>query len=112
IYSFYIFGPLQELGTIIGTYREAEASLANFENLMQTPKEPAAEHPKSIGSVEKLSFKDVSFKYQSGKENALQNISYDVSRGETIAFVGPSGSGKTSLVKLLVGLYLPTEGEI
>ncbi|MBP6884133.1 MAG: ABC transporter ATP-binding protein [Candidatus Pacebacteria bacterium] len=112
IYSFYIFNPLQEIGNVIGTYREAEASLANFEKLMNTPKERVVESPKSIGQLETLSFKNVSFKYNSGTDNALQSISYDVARGQTVAFVGPSGSGKTSLVKLLVGLYLPSEGEI
>jgi ABC-type multidrug transport system fused ATPase/permease subunit len=39
----------------------------------------------------------------------LNNISFDVKNGETIAFVGPSGSGKSTLVKLLVGLYRPQE---
>ncbi len=112
VYSFYVFGPLQELGSVIATYREAEASLVNFEKLMNTPKEYEAEHPASIGAVETLSFKDVSFGYKSAQGLALEGISYTVSRGETVAFVGPSGSGKTSLVKLLVGLYAPTSGSI
>jgi ATP-binding cassette subfamily B protein len=112
IYSFYIFNPLQEIGNVIGTYREAEASLANFQKIMETPKERVVENPTSIGAIEKLSFKNVTFKYNSSKDSALQNISYETKRGQTIAFVGPSGSGKTSLVKLLVGLYLPSEGEI
>src|SRR5437868_10381314 len=50
--------------------------------------------------------------HQSANTPALTDISFDVKRGETIAFVGPSGAGKTTLVKLLVGLYLPKEGEI
>ncbi|MBP6060683.1 MAG: ABC transporter ATP-binding protein [Candidatus Pacebacteria bacterium] len=112
VYSFFVFGPLQEIGNVIGTYREAEASLINFEKLMSMPKEKFAENPKNIGMVEKLAFKNVSFKYKSSDNNALSNISCEVTRGGTIAFVGPSGSGKTSLVKLLVGLYMPTAGEI
>ncbi len=112
VYSFFIFTPLQEMGNVIGIYREAEASLANFQKLMGTPREAVHLNPKSIGAVEKLSFKNVSFKYESSREDALFDISYSVTRGKTIAFVGPSGSGKTSLVKLLVGLYLPTKGEI
>lgn len=111
-YSFFIFGPLQEIGNVVGIYREAEASLANFEKLMSTPKEVIVENPKSIGKVENLSFADVSFGYKDGRELALENISYRVEAGKTIAFVGPSGSGKTSLVKLLVGLYMPTKGNI
>ncbi len=42
----------------------------------------------------------------------MQDISFTVQRGETIAFVGPSGSGKTTLIKLLVGLYPPVEGQV
>lgn len=111
-YSFYIFNPLQELGNVIGTYREAEASLYNFSTLMNTPKEKEAKDPQDIGQVESLNFQDVSFQYGSSSDAALSNISYKVLRGQTIAFVGPSGSGKTSLVKLLVGLYTPTSGEV
>lgn len=111
-YSFFIFNPLQDIGNIVGTYREAEASFANFQKLIDTPKEPVDPNPKAIGSIEKLSFKDVSFSYGNNVDKALENISYDVKVGETVAFVGPSGSGKTSLVKLLVGLYTPTKGEV
>lgn len=112
VYSFFVFGPLQEMGTVIATYREAEASLANFEALLKAPLELEAQNPTSLTAVEKLEFKDVSFGYKSGKIAALEHISYGVTRGETVAFVGPSGSGKTSLVKLLVGLYVPTTGVI
>lgn len=112
IYSFFIFNPLQEIGNVIGVYREAEASLSNFQKLIQTPKEATISNPKHVGVIEKLAFKDVYFKYASGTDDALSRISYEISKGKTVAFVGPSGSGKTSLVKLLVGLYLPTKGEI
>jgi ATP-binding cassette subfamily B protein len=112
IYSFFVFGPLQELGNVIGTYREAQASMANFEKLMATPKEKIVIDPKNVPQIEKLSFNNVSFGYNDGKDLALENISYEISTGKTIAFVGPSGSGKTSMVKLLVGLYTPTVGEV
>jgi len=111
-YSFYIFNPLQELGNVIGTYRETEASLANFEKLMATEKEPQVSNSQSIGKVDELSFQNVSFGYHEANERALENISFDVSAGSTVAFVGPSGSGKTSLVKLIVGLYTPTAGTV
>jgi ATP-binding cassette subfamily B protein len=51
-------------------------------------------------------------KHQSAKQNALDNIDFKLGKGETIAFVGPSGSGKSTMVKLLVGLYLPTDGDV
>jgi len=112
IYSFWLFFPLAQISTFMATYRQAEASLANYSSLMSTPSEPKATSPQSIGQVESLEFENVSFGYKSSTTQSLSDISYKVSRGETIAFVGPSGSGKTSLVKLLVGLYEPTAGTI
>ncbi len=112
IFSFFVFGPLQEIGNIILSYREAEASLNNFEHLMQKPGEIRPVHPKSVGNIESLAFKHVSFKHQTAQYKALDNISFDVRKGETIAFVGPSGAGKSTLVKLLVGLYRPQQGDI
>lgn len=112
IYSFFIFGPLQELGNVINVYREAEVSLNNFEVIMNTPKEPRPLAPVALTSIKTLQFDDVSFKHQSANKRALENISFKTKLGETIAFVGPSGSGKTTLVKLLVGLYPPQSGKI
>ncbi len=111
-YSFFIFGPLQEIGNIILSYREAEASLNNFHNLMMKPSEPKPIAPKHIDQINTLSFKEIIFKHQSAQFNALDGISFEAKKGETIAFVGPSGAGKSTLVKLLVGLYRPQEGNI
>ena len=111
-YSFFIFGPLQEIGNIIITYREAEASLNNFHTLMQKQPESKPLKPANLGVIEELEYKNVSFKHQTATQYALQNISFDAKSGETLAFVGPSGSGKSTLVKLLVGLYRPEAGSI
>jgi ATP-binding cassette subfamily B protein len=112
IYSFFIFGPLQELGNIINVYRETEVSLNNFEKIMSTPKDKKPEHPIAVDKISRLEFDHVGFKHQSASTNALNGISFSSNIGETIAFVGPSGSGKTTLVKLLVGLYNPKSGDI
>jgi ATP-binding cassette subfamily B protein len=111
-FSFFVFGPLQEIGNILLSYREAEASLNNFNNLMQKAPEAEPAHPEPLEDVRELTFRNVSFKHQSAKHKAIDNISFSVSKGDTIAFVGPSGSGKTTLMKLLVGLYRPQEGNI
>jgi ATP-binding cassette subfamily B protein len=112
IYSFFIFGPLQELGNIINIYREAEVSLDNLNDILQTPVEEKPEHPIVINSIESLTFESVMFKHRTAVNSALQGINFFAKNGETIAFVGPSGSGKTTLVKLLVGLYRPFEGRV
>ncbi len=111
-YSFFIFGPLQEIGNIILSYREAEASLNNFHTLMQKPSEAKPINPKNIGSIGELTFNDIYFKHNTSKYYALDGISFQAKKGETIAFVGPSGAGKSTLVKMLVGLYSPEKGSV
>ena len=112
IYSFAIFGPLQELGNIINIYRETEASLANFQQILDTPRDVKPAHPRPVRQLKTLAFENVRFKHLTAQNPALDNISFEAEVGETIAFVGPSGSGKTTLVKLLVGLYPPLAGQI
>lgn len=111
-YSFFIFGPLQEIGSIIISWREAEASMSNFHALMLKKVEPKPQEPTKVGMIEELEFKNIAFKHQTAQFKALDGISFDVKKGETIAFVGPSGAGKSTLVKLLVGLYRTQEGTI
>jgi len=112
IYSFFIFGPLQELGNVINIYRETEASLAKFDEIFEIPIDPKPANPVALGELKTLEFDDVSFTHASASTPALAGVTFDVSRGHTVAFVGPSGAGKTTLVKLLVGLYRPGTGRI
>ena len=111
-FSFFIFNPLQEMGNVLLSYREAEASLHNFEGILAAPLEVKPADPQNLQSIRDLVFENVSFQHKTAKKPAVRDISFEVSRGETIAFVGPSGSGKTTLVKLLVGLYNPLTGNI
>ena len=112
IYSFFIFGPLQELGSVINTYRETEVSLAAFQQILDTPPEPRPVSPVRLGALTRLAFEGVGFRHQSATAPAVQDVSFELRRGETVALVGPSGAGKTTLVKLLVGLYRPQTGRI
>ncbi len=112
IFSFFVFGPLQEIGNILLSYREAEASLNNFDTLMKKAPEAEPATPQKLGTVEKLRFDHVSFQHKTASHKAIDGISFNVKTGETIAFVGPSGSGKSTLMKLLVGLYRPKDGKI
>jgi ATP-binding cassette subfamily B protein len=110
--STSIFGPLQDLGSIILSYREVEASVFNFDQLMSKPIEQRPENPSEVGELKNIRFKNVIFHHKTATSNAIDGISFRVQKGETIAFVGPSGSGKSTLLKLLVGLYQPASGEI
>lgn len=112
IYSFFIFGPLQEMGNVINNYRDAEVALAKFKEIMSTPVEKVPEHAKDIDKINSLEFRNVTFGYSDNHKYSLENISFEAHSGETVAFVGPSGAGKTTLVKLLVGLYKSKSGNV
>jgi ATP-binding cassette subfamily B protein len=107
-----IFGPLQDLGTIIVSYREVEASVSNFDQLMQKHVEERPENPIAIDELADIRFEDVVFRHRTARYNAIDGISFHVRTGESIAFVGPSGAGKSTLMKLMAGLYRPESGEI
>ncbi|MFA7503942.1 MAG: ABC transporter ATP-binding protein [Burkholderiaceae bacterium] len=110
--SVAIFAPLQQLGNIIIAWREAEASLLNFDNLMKKPIERRPPQWTDTGALEEIRFIDVTFRHRGAPDNAVDGVSFAAGLGDTVAFVGPSGSGKSTLVKLLVGLYAPAEGEV
>src|SRR6266404_4495808 len=112
IYSFFIFTPLQELGNVINIYRETEVSLANFQQILDTPRDPKPDNPEPFDELMTLQFERVGFQHQSSALPALNEITFSAARGDTIAFVGPSGAGKSTLVKLLVGLYATKDGTI
>lgn len=59
-----------------------------------------------------IEFRNVSFRYPNAENDTIKNISFKIKAGEKLALVGVNGAGKTTIVKLLCGLYLPTEGEI
>jgi ATP-binding cassette subfamily B protein len=111
-YSFYIFSPLGDIGTVASQYQESRGSMEKLEEILAIPSEEKPEHPVTIDSLKTVEFKNVVFGYQSGALTALQNMNLAIKSGETVAFAGYSGSGKTTLIKLLVGLYKPTKGTI
>ena len=111
-FTFFIFGPLQELGSFIIALNETKVSMENFKELLNAPKEFRPKNAKHVGSIETLLFSNVSFKHKTAKHSAVEDINFDIKQGETVAFVGPSGAGKTTLVKLLVGLYPPAKGHV
>jgi ATP-binding cassette subfamily B protein len=100
------------MGNVINIYRETEASLAKFEEIMAMPLAPRPASPVTVGTLHTLGFDRVTFQHPTARAPALRDVSFTVSRGQTAAFVGPSGAGKSTLVKLIVGLYPPASGRV
>lgn len=65
-----------------------------------------------FSEIESIEFKDVSFTYPSAEKSTINNMSFKINKGENIAIVGENGAGKTTAIKLLCGLYYPTNGDI
>jgi ATP-binding cassette subfamily B protein len=83
-----------------------------FLSLEPVNEKPRLARPLPVTFSKGVEFKNVSFRYKEGHEWALRNINLTLSLGEKIAVVGLNGAGKTTFVKLLTGLYAPTEGSI
>jgi ATP-binding cassette, subfamily B, bacterial len=109
------YGYFQDLLSRISSLYEDSLFVRNFIDLINIEvetkhTEQSCPFPPAI--TKGITFKNVSFKYPHSRGWVLNNVSFTVRPGETIALVGANGAGKTSLVKLLTGLYHPTNGEI
>ena len=61
---------------------------------------------------DKLCFKNVSFRYNDEVGNILTDVSFEISKGQSVAFIGSSGAGKSTLVDILLGLLIPQQGQV
>lgn len=118
--AFLLYGLIVAISFsfLVGTYAEFAQSLGAaervFEIIDHKPKIeralPSAQHGIKNGDI---SFNNVSFAYPVRPDkNVLENISFDLKGGHSLALVGPSGSGKTTIINLLLSFYKPTSGAI
>lgn len=99
----------------LGAMHRLSLSVCDLREYLEYPEENGSGEASTASLLKappKIVFDRVSFRYESDAEDVLCNISFTIHPGEKIALVGPNGAGKTTLVKLLCGLYLPTEGDI
>jgi len=111
LYSQSVFNPLIDLGLIVARHQEVRATLETVGEMLDLPPEARAAATTRVGPLSQISFENVSLRHGE-RITALDGIDLELRSGDTVAFVGPSGAGKSSIVKLLVGLYLPTEGRL
>ncbi|MEZ4294637.1 MAG: peptidase domain-containing ABC transporter [Polyangiaceae bacterium] len=91
---------------LLGTY------VARLSDVLDAAPEQEGEKPEAPRLKGRIEVRDVGFRYGPAAPWVLRGVSFTVEPGETLAIVGRTGCGKTTLLKLLLGLYLPAEGEI
>ncbi len=102
--------PLAQLPNHIGGYKGAVAGLQRIYEIVDlgSERDSGVNHPTDANEV--ITFKEVNFAY--GEKAILNNLSFSVNNGETVALVGPSGGGKSTIFKLITSFYDSNEGEI
>ena len=106
--------PLSQITSLLSSLEQTKVSYNTLQNIMELPTEREdgkkfVERPPFSGKIE---FKNVSFTYPGEDKPALKNVTFTINPKEKVAIIGKIGSGKSTIVKLLLGLYEPTEGDI
>lgn len=113
-YIRMFFQPIRDIAEKYNVMQNAMASAERIFLILDThDRLPQAPSPgaSAVDRIRTISFESVSFEYVAG-EPVLQDVSFDLSAGQTVAIVGPTGSGKTTLMNLLIRFYDPGAGRI
>jgi len=116
-FAAYVSNFWQPIINSTNIYNEIINCTVYLERILDTISEPTVVNDKEgatkLGNIKgNLSFKNVTFRYEDDTPNILENLSFDVKQGETIAFVGPTGAGKSTIINLISRFYNLNEGEI
>jgi len=112
-YMSQILVELIKLASLIITLTRAAASGRRISDVLTTAPEIEKQAPTENAPTDAaLCFRDVSFRYHTGADEALSHVSFSLNEGETLGIIGGTGSGKSTLVQLLNGTYTPTSGSV
>ena len=107
--------PMRNVSTILNNYQNFVTSTVKVIELCEASPLITSRHD-AVVAIEpikgKIEFKDVSFKYSKNGDTVLDNISFTINPGETVAIMGATGSGKTTIVNLISRFYDVTAGQI
>jgi ATP-binding cassette subfamily B protein len=113
IYAGHIIWPMRQLGRLVGDFSKTSVAVSRLDQILVQQDEYVAQNgtlmPEITGNVR---FDHVSFRFADSTYHQLQNIDFQVNKGETIAIIGKTGSGKSTLMNLLVRLLDYQEGTI
>ncbi len=113
LYLGNLIGPVRSVMFFNNALQAGLAALERVDALIQDRPEGGGTRtePGMVGEVG-LTFQNVSFSYPEGRDNALNDLSFAVAPGQTVALVGPSGAGKSTIAKLVSRLYDPDAGSV
>ena len=107
-----LFNQMNLFSTSLYQLYEHSLYIDNYKEFLEFPCENDRFGSLNIPAVINYSFNNISFKYRSSNKQVFENINFEIEQGERIILSGVNGTGKSTLVKLICGLYLPTQGEI
>lgn len=114
--ALQLSGSMSQIADYLRTLRESVVSIADYRIMMELPDSRARElsggREPALSGAPGITFSHLSFSYPGTEKAILEDIDFSIRPGERIALVGLNGAGKTTLIKLLCGLYDPTDGEI
>ena len=112
LYVNMLTWPVASIGWVSSLVQEAEASQKRINEFLKIEPEIKNKTSKNTTIQGEIEFKNVTFTYEDTNINALQNISFKVKKGETLAILGKTGAGKSSILSLITRLYDVKEGSI
>ena len=112
IYVTMLTWPVATVGWVTSIIQQAEASQKRINEFLNTPVDKLNEFNKPLQINGDVTFENISFMFKETKIKALNNISFNVKRGETVAIMGDVGSGKSTILELISGVYKPDYGNI
>lgn len=114
LYLAYLFFPMAQFGFIITQLGQAAASATRIFEILDA-KSDVADKPSAVTLPPvrgRVTFENVTFRYYSGGEPVLRNVSFDAQPGQTVALLGATGSGKTTIINLIPRFYDASEGRV
>ncbi len=112
LYVNMLTWPVASLGWVSSMVQEAEASQKRINEFLKIEPEIKNKNPQTSSLEGEIEFKNVSFTYQDTNITALQDVSFTIKKGETLAILGKIGSGKSTIISLISRLYNIKEGQI
>lgn len=112
LYIAKVFGSIQGIGTIGTMIKPVCLSIERLYELLDMDDENSGKNLYLNEEIKSIKLENIAFKYKNNTKNVLNNINFEINKGEKVLIKGENGSGKSTIIKLLLGLYNPIQGKI